>query len=92
MAFTGSLGNDSCFTIWDEIAYELVQIVSQEISAARSTMTIINCEKAACGPIIDFFETWLGDVQNDAHAVFIVVSIGHTHLPEYTLVGVRGIC
>lgn len=50
-----------------------MKIVSQEIRAFTSTMTIIHSEIATTGPIGLRFGVTLIDVNNDAHPIFVVV-------------------
>ena len=55
--------------------YQLVQVVTQKISADIPTMTIINTEERAFRPIAIgyFFVLWLHNVENDGNSVFIIV-------------------
>jgi len=45
--------------------HHLVKLVSQEISALRPTMAIIDSKEGASGPEVDLLELWLDDVEND---------------------------
>ena len=61
-----------------------MQIIPEEISTRRPSMSVIHCEEGAGGPVIDLLETGLCDVQDDAHSVFVVVS-------EYALIRISRI-
>ena len=61
--------------------HELVQIISKEISACSSTMTIIHSEERALWPFFLGAMSRLHYVKNDGHSVFVVV-------PYDSLVGV----
>ena len=41
---------------------ELVELVSEEVSALRSPVTVVNREKRAAWPVVDLLELWLDDV------------------------------
>ena len=54
---------------------ELVQVVSQKISASISSMAIKDSEETALGPVGDILLSWrLHDVQNDTNPILIIVS------------------
>lgn len=57
------------------LTYQLVQVVPQEVRALVAAMSVVNSEKGALGPLlIILFQLWLHYIQNDGHAVLIVVS------------------
>lgn len=51
-----------------------MQVVSKELSAGRTAVTIIDSEKAAFGPLLVLSVLRLYDVQNNADSVFVVGS------------------
>ena len=53
---------------------KLMQLVSQEISTGTSTMAIVNGKEGAARPILDLFEFWANDVQNNTDPVLIIIS------------------
>jgi len=61
-----------------------MQLVSQEVSASRAAMTIIDGEEGAPGPVLDLLELRLDDIQDDGHTVLVVV-------PDDALVRVGGV-
>ena len=65
---------------------ELMQIVSQEISAYSSSMPVIDAEEGALWPLLALIvlRLWLHDVENDGDSVFVVVS-------DDTLIGIGSI-
>lgn len=68
------------------LTYKLMQVVSEELGALIASMTIVDPEEGAFGPILhfSFLALWLHDVQYDRHPVFIVV-------PDYPLVSISAI-
>ena len=64
---------------------ELVQIVSQKVSACVAPVAVEDAEEAALGPVLDILlGGWLHDVKNNADAVLVVV-------PDDSLICVRGV-
>ena len=54
---------------------ELMQIISQEVSARISSMAIKDTEEAALWPVLYVFLGWrLHDIEHDADSVLVVVS------------------
>lgn len=76
----GELGE--VFVLHDEV----MKIVSQVVCTGGAAMTVENAEKANLRPLDVQVLLALGlqDVQNDGHAVFVVV-------PNDSLVGIRGV-
>lgn len=59
---------------WVE-AYELMQIVSEKISASMSPMAIVNAKETTFGPLVgNPLIFWTHNVQNDRNTVLIVIS------------------
>ena len=54
--------------------YHLVKLISEEVSALGSSVTIINCKEAAPGPEINLLKLRLDDVQDNGDAIFIVTA------------------
>ena len=55
---------------------DLVEIVFKEISAQVASMTVVNSKETALGPFLNMgLVCGLGHVQNNAHAVFVVVAL-----------------
>jgi hypothetical protein len=55
--------------------YQLVQIVSEKISASMTPMAIVYTKKTTFGPLIsDLLIFWTHNVQNDRNTVLIVIS------------------
>ena len=52
----------------------MVEIVSKELSACASSVTIVHSEERTLGPGLMLSMLWLHDVQDNRHAVFIIVS------------------
>lgn len=64
---------------------ELVQIVTQEVGACVAAVAIEHAEEAALGPVLDvLFVGRLHDVEDDAHAVLIIIT-------NNALISVRGV-
>jgi len=61
-----------------------VQLVSEKVSALGSPVTIIDGEEGAARPEVYLLELWLDYVQDDRHAILVVVS-------HHTLVSVSRI-
>jgi len=59
-------------------------MISEEFSTARSTMTIIDSEERALGPLFVFPVVWLHNIENDADPVLIIV-------PDESLISICGI-
>jgi hypothetical protein len=59
------------------ISYKLVQVVTEELGALVATMAIIDAKEGALRPVVNLALLALGlhNVQNDCHAVLIVVPI-----------------
>ena len=55
----------------------LVQLVSEEIGALSTPVTVVNGEKGTPRPEVKLLELWLNDIQNNRDSVLIVVS-NHT--------------
>lgn len=69
----------------DILDNELMQVVSQEVSAGVAAVPIEDSEEAALGPVLDIFlGRRLHDVQDDADPVLVVVS-------DNALIRVRGV-
>lgn len=55
--------------------YELMQVVSEEVSTSVTSMTIENTKEAAFGPVYNiFFGGWLHDIQNYTDSILVVIS------------------
>ena len=52
---------------------QLMKLISKKISACRSTMTIIDCEERASGPIIYLFELWFYYIKDNWYSVLIII-------------------
>jgi len=68
-----------------------MEVVSKEVSARVSTMSVEDAEKGAFGPDVHVFFGWrLHNIQNDADTVFVVVTddslVGVCSVPHYTSV------
>jgi hypothetical protein len=55
--------------------YQLVQIVSEKISASMTPMAIVYAKKTTFGPLVSHLLIfWTHNVQNDRNTVLIVIS------------------
>lgn len=61
---------------------QLMQLVSEVVSTGRPSMPIVDPEEGAPRPVLRVLELGLDDVQDDGHAVLVVVT-------DDALVGVR---
>ena len=59
------------------ISYKLVQVVTEELGALVATMAIVDSKEGALRPVVNLalLALRLHNVQNDCHAVLIVVPI-----------------
>ena len=61
-----------------------MELISEKIGALGSAVAVVDAEKRASGPKLRLLELWLDDVEDDGHAVFVVVA-------DDALVGVGGV-
>ena len=54
--------------------YELMKIVSQEVSTWSTSMAVINRKEWACRPILNVFKGRLCDIEDDWNSIFVIVS------------------
>ena len=62
-----------------------MQVVSEEISASRSAVPVIDAEEGTLGPFFVRPVRWLENVQDDRDSIFVVAS-------DDALVGIGRIC
>ncbi len=55
------------------LTYKLMQIISQEVSAGSSAMSVVYSEERALGPYLFGAMCWLHDIKNDRDSVFVIV-------------------
>lgn len=59
------------------VSYKLVQVVTEELGALVAAMAIVDAKEGALRPVVNLALLALGlhDVQDDGHAVLVVVPI-----------------
>jgi hypothetical protein len=59
------------------VSYKLVQVVTEELSTLVAAMAIIDTKEGALWPVVNlaFLALGLHDVQDNGHAVLVVVPI-----------------
>ena len=84
--FLNGIFDCNLWILWEVIiSYnKLMQLVSQEISASWSSMSVIHSKEWASRPIINCLEFRLNDVENDWNPVFIII-------PHNALMGIGSI-
>mmetsp|Transcript_19643 Transcript_19643/g.30295 ORF Transcript_19643/g.30295 Transcript_19643/m.30295 type:complete len:201 (-) Transcript_19643:1586-2188(-) len=76
LGFGDSVLDGYFWVAWEVLVthYELVELVSQEISASGASVAIVDCEEGAPGPLLHLLELRLNDVEDNGDSVFVVVT------------------
>jgi hypothetical protein len=50
-----------------------MELISQEVSALGTSVTVVNAEKGTSRPVLGIFKLRLDDVQNNRNPIFVVI-------------------
>ena len=53
---------------------EVMQLVAEELSACVTAMTVVDAKEAAFRPLLILPVAWLGDVENNGDAIFVIIA------------------